>query len=173
MRYLFLVILWGSLPMLQGCNPTFNWRDVRPDQIPLAALFPCKPAQDARVVSLGAKDLTMTLLGCDAGGATFTLAWADTNDAALTGTVLGQWKNATLASLKASSARELPFLLKGASVLPQSVQLEARGVRQDGTAISVQAVWFAVGSRVFQAAMYAAGEQLAVAETYFAGLKLQ
>ena len=173
MRYFLLVALLSSFPLLHGCSPTFNWRDVRTDQTPLIALFPCKPDQGVRVVSLGATDVTMTMLGCDAGDATFTLAYADMKNAANTGAALGLWKLATLGNMRARSPSELPFLIKGASVLPQSVQVEARGVRPDGTAVAVQAVWFAAGSLVFQAAVYADTVSPAVADTYFAGLRLQ
>lgn len=173
MRYFLLVAVLCSIPILNGCSPTFNWRDVRPDQTPLVALFPCKPDQGARVVSLGAKDVTMTMLGCDAGGATFTLAYADLKDAAMTGAGLAQWKAATLGNMRTKSSSELPFLLKGARVLPQSVQVEARGFRPDGMAVAVQAVWFAAGSQVYQAAVYADASNHAAAETYFAGLGLQ
>lgn len=173
MRYFLLVAVLCSLPIFHGCSPTFNWRDIRPDQTPLAALFPCKPDQGARVVSLGAKDVTMTMLGCDAGGATFALAYADMKDAAMTGAVLAQWKAATLANMRATSSSELPFLIKGASVLPQSVQVAARGSRPDGTAVAVQAVWFAAGALVFQAAVYADTVSPTAAEPYFAGLKFQ
>lgn len=173
MRYFLLIAALCAIPILHGCSPTFNWRDVRLDQAPLAALFPCKPDQGARVVSLGAKDVTMTMLGCDAGGATFTLAYADMKDAAVTGAVLAQWKAATLGNMRTQSSSELPFLLNGARVLPQSVQVAARGARPDGTAVAVQAVWFAAGSLVFQAAVYADTISPAVAETYFAGLRLQ
>lgn len=173
MRYFPLVAVWCSIPILNGCSPTFNWRDVRPDQTPLAALFPCKPDQEARAVSLGTKNVSMTMLRCDAGGVTFTLAYADTKDAASTGSFLAQWKVATLNNLRAQPSSELPFVLKGASLLPLSVKVEALGIRQNGTSVAVQAVWFAVGSLIVQATVYADTADPAVAETFFAGLKLQ
>lgn len=172
MRFFLLVVALSGFPLFHGCSPTFNWRDVRPDQTPLSALFPCKPDQGARRVSLGAKEVTMTMLGCHAGAATFTLAYADTKDVASTGAVLGHWKLATLGTMRAQASSELPFLPKGASILPQSVQVQAMGVRPDGTAMAAQAVWFAVGSLVFQAAIYADTISPAVAETYFSGLRL-
>lgn len=156
---------------LAACSPTFNWRDVRPEQTPLVALFPCKPDRETRVVSLGLKDVTLTMLACVAGGATFTLAYADTKDAASTGVVLAQWKRATLVNLRAQASRESPFLLKGARVLPQSVQVQADGVRQDGANVALQAVWFTAGSLAYQAAVYADAANPTVAETYFAGLR--
>lgn len=173
MPYFRLAAALAALSILQGCSPTYNWRDVRPDQTPLVALFPCKPDQHARMVSLARKDVTMTMWGCDAGGATFTLAYADMKDIAGTGAVLAQWKSLTLANLRARSVDERPFLLRGASVLPQSVQVAARGTQPDGTAVTVQAAWFAVGTLVYQAAMYAGADNVAVADTFLTGIRLQ
>ena len=172
MRYFFLFAGLCSVLILNGCSPTFNWRDVRPDKAPLVALFPCKPDQGTRVVSLGAKDVTMTMLGCDAGGSTFTLAFIDTQDAASTGTVLDQWRSATLSKLRAQSTSKLPFLIKGASAVPPSVQVAARGTRPDGAVVVVHAVWFASGAQLFQAAVYAEAANPAVTESYFSGLRL-
>lgn len=173
MPYFRLAAALVALSILQGCSPTYNWRDVRPDQTPLVALFPCKPDQRARMVSLARKDVTMTMWGCDAGGATFTLAYADMKDLASTGAVLAQWKSVTLANLRTRSVDERPFLVRGASVLPQSVQVAARGTQPDGAAVTVQAAWFAVGTQVYQAAMYAGADHVAVADTFLTGIRLQ
>lgn len=177
MRYFIFVAALCGVPLLHGCSPTFNWRDVHPDQAPLTALFPCKPEQSTRRVALAAKDvtmtMTMTMLTCDAGHATFTLAMAETNDASSTDAVLSQWKSATLGNMQAVTSSERLFALKGASVLPPPAQVLASGTRPDGTALTLQAVWFAAGSQVFQAAVVANAANPAAAETYFAGLQLQ
>jgi hypothetical protein len=93
-------------------------------------------------------------------------------DDALAAVVLAQWQAATLSHLRAQSVTEQPFRLKGASVLAPAVQLAARGSRPDGSAVAVQVVWFAAGSVVFQAAVYAGAGNAVAAETYFAGLRL-
>lgn len=173
MRYFLLAALCAG-PILTGCSPALNWRDVRPpDQTPVIALFPCKPDQGTRVVSLGAKDVAMTMLGCDADGATFTLAYVDMKDIALLAPVLAQWQRATLGNIRAPAASALPFLIQGANVLPPPVQVTVNGLRPDGTAVAARAVWFAAGTLVFQAAVYADTASPARAETYFAGLRLQ
>lgn len=172
MRYYLLVGVLCSSPILNGCSPTFNWRDVRPEQTPLVALFPCKPDKDTRTVPLGAKDVPMTMLACDAGGVTFALAYADLKDATLTAVVLAQWKAATIGHLRAQSVTERPFRLHGASGTPPPMQVAARGTAPDGAAVTVQAVWFASGAVVFQAAVYAAAANAVAADTYFAGLRL-
>lgn len=173
MRFFLLVVVLCSSPLLHGCSPTFNWRDVRPDQTPLVALFPCKPDRSVRAVSLAAKDVTMTMLSCDAGGITFALAYADMIDAAMAGPVLAQWRSVTLGNLRAQSASERPFSLKGASVLPQSVQVKAQATRPDGTAVPVQGAWFAAGSVVFQATVYADAARQAEADAFLGGFRLQ
>ncbi|WP_114968151.1 hypothetical protein [Rhodoferax ferrireducens] len=173
MRFFLLVVLLCGSPLLNGCSPTFNWREVRPAHAPLVALFPCKPDQGERVVKLGAKDLAMTMLACDSGGIKFALAHADLKDSAMTDAVLAQWKAATLANLQAQSVAEQPFVLKGANALSPPVLLVASGTRPDGSAVVLQAVWFAAGSVVFQAAMYGDTANPAVADAYFAGLRLQ
>lgn len=173
MPYFRTAALLCGILLFSGCSPTFNWRDIRTDPTPLLALFPCKPDTSERVVPLAGQAVKMTMLGCDAGGATFSLAYADMQDATLSGTVLGEWKANTLGNIRTQSPKERPFLLKGADVLPQSVQVEARGTRPDGTAVSAQAVWFAVGSQVFQAAVSTDGASPAEADTYFAGLRIQ
>lgn len=173
MRYFQFVAVLCGFSLLLGCSPTFNWRDVHPDQAPLTALFPCKPEQSARRVVLAEKDVTMTMWTCDAGHATFTLAMAETNDTSSTGAVLNQWKSATLGNIQAVTSSERLFALKGASVLLLPMQVIASGTRPDGTTLTLQAVWFAAGSQVFQAAVVANAANPAVAETYFAGLQLQ
>lgn len=113
------------------------------------------------------------MLGCDAGDASFTVGYADVKDVSLVGPVLEQWKRATLGNMRAQPATEVPFILQGAAVLPQSVKVTARGSRPDGKAVDTQAVWFAVGSVVFQVAVYANTAHPAETETFFAGVKVQ
>ena len=159
--------------LFSGCSPTFNWRDVRTEQAPVVALFPCKPDHNQREVLLAGQAVNMTMLGCDAGGSAFSLAYADVKDGALAGQALDAWKSVTLGNIRAPSSPSRPFVLKGADVLPQSLQVDARGTRPNGAAVVVRAVWFAVGSQVFQATVYGEGSSPVEVDTYFAGLRIQ
>ena len=172
MRYFLLAGALAGFPMLSGCSPTLNWRDVRPEQTQLLALFPCKPERLLRVVSLGAQEVPLTMLVCDAGGAKFALAYGNTKDAAKTAVILDQWQSTTLANIGAQMSRELPVQIKGASALPRVVAVQANGVRPDGSPVALQAVWFAAGTQVYQAAVYADTANPGVADTFFAGLRL-
>lgn len=162
----------GLVAALGACSPGLNWRDVRPEGTLLVALLPCKPDQGTRVLPAGDKPLTISMMGCDAGGATFTLAHVPVRDAAEAAMVLTQWQAATLSTLRGQALSTVPLALKGSSAEPAGVQIQANGVRPDGKPVSLQAVWFASAGQVFQVAMYADRAQPAVAQAYFAGLRL-
>jgi hypothetical protein len=179
MRYFLTLAVFGLGLFSAACSPGLNWRDVRPTKLPLLALFPCKPDDAERRLPLGDKTVLMRMLSCEAEGATFTLAYADTKpdpDPRL-GETLALWQAATLRQAKATAPTELAFSLKGALALPQSVKIIAQGRKPDGSALSVHAVWFAVGSTVVQAAIYSSSPDAAatqrMADAYFSGLQLQ
>jgi len=159
--------------LLAACNPTFNWREVRPDETRLGLLLPCKPDKAQKIVPLDGRPTPLRLLGCDAGGATFAVAVADVGDAARTADVLTQWQALTLANMKAGAPQVTPLVLKGAAPLPAPVLVKAQGQRADGTAINGLAAYFAQGTQVFQAVVYADKLTPDVTETYFASLSFE
>lgn len=161
------------LPVLTACNPTYNWRDVRPDNTSLSALLPCKPDQAQRSVPLGGQATELAMLGCDAGGATFAIALATPGDASQTAAVLTGWQTATLAHIKAGIGQVTPLTIPGAAVQPQAVLVRATGQRADGSAVQSQAAYFAQGRQVFQAVIYADRVRPEVAETFFSGLRFE
>ncbi|XAH24162.1 hypothetical protein AAFF27_02945 [Xylophilus sp. GW821-FHT01B05] len=166
---------------LAGCTPDLNWREVQLPPTPLQALLPCKPDDGERPVMLAGQALRMHMLGCDAAGATFTLAWVELTEPEQLGAVLGAWQDASLARMGLLPGPDAPagqsFAPIGAISLPQSVRLAATGRRPDDRgAVTVQAAWFAStrGGRAYayQAAMYSSRAELATAENFLAGLRV-
>jgi hypothetical protein len=134
--------------------------------------MPCKPEAAQRTVSLAGQPTALSLLGCDAGGLTFAVAVADVKDAAQSETVLAQWKSATLANIKAApGAPTTPIKLSG--LAEGALWVNATGQRANGQAVSSQAAYFAQGSQVFQAVIYADNIAPDVAETFFSNLKFE
>lgn len=172
-RYEFYVSTLVVLSISTGCSPAFNWRDVRPEHTTVQALFPCKPEQTIRRVALGDREVRMTMLGCEAGGAAFTLLYADTEDSAGLNATLGAWRQATLGNVHAQAATARPFLLNGVGDQASAVSVTTNGVRQDGSAMAVQGLWFAVGSQVFQATVTSDAANPMAADTFFAGFRTQ
>lgn len=169
MRFLTCAVL--ALVSLAACNPTFNWRDVRPDGTRLALLMPCKPDKAKRTVPMAEQPTELNLLSCDAGGVTFAVAVADVKDTSKVANTLTQWQNATLANIKAPPAPGAAFTLPG--LARTGVLIQATGQRANGRAVTSHAAYFAQGSQVFQAVLYADKIAPDVAETFFSGLKFE
>lgn len=170
----------AGLLALAACSPAFNWREVRPEHTRLHALLPCKPDKAQKTVPLGGQPTVLSMLGCDASGATFAIAVADIGDAGQAADVLAKWQSATLLNMRAplldapgSSSQSSSLPLPGAAAQPPAVLVKAQGRRADGRAVLSQAAYFAQGSQVFQAVIYAEQLKPEVAETFFAGLRFQ
>lgn len=159
------------LGSLAACNPTFNWRDVRPDGTRLALLMPCKPDKAQRTVYMAGQPTELNLLSCDTGGVTFAVSVADVQVTAKTPDVLTQWQSATLTNIKAPPTPGTGFKLPGST--SGTVIVKVTGQRATGQAVTSHAAYFAQGSQVFQAVMYADKIPPDVAETFFSGLKFE
>ncbi|MCJ0764595.1 hypothetical protein [Variovorax terrae] len=169
----FTAAVLGASLLLAACHPTFNWREVRADPAGLTVLLPCKPDEGARRVPFGDREVELRMLGCDAGGATFAVAYTDAGDAGQVVGALALWKAATLANMRAAGApSEAAAEIKGADGWPAPVRVSAAGRRADGSAVTAQIVWFARGTRIFQAVMYADKPEPEAAETFFSGISL-
>jgi hypothetical protein len=158
---------------LAACSPTFNWREMRAEPTELKAMLPCKPDKASRQVPMAGRQVDLQVLGCEAGGATFAIMFADIGDAGRSGEVLAQWKQATLSNMRAVAGQERPFLPPGAIALPQSRQVVASGRRGDGSKVEGHAAYFARGSHVFQAVIYTDQLKPESAEPFFSGLKFE
>ncbi|MRD49043.1 hypothetical protein [Caenimonas koreensis] len=156
-----------------ACSPTFNWRDVNVEGTSLKAMLPCKPDKDSREVPMAGKPAMLEVLACDAGSAKFALLHADIGDVTRVGDALWQWRLATLANLRGAAARDAPFTPPGATPVPQAAKVSAIGQRADGSKVESQAAYFASGSHVFQAVIYADRITPEMTESFFAGLQLQ
>jgi hypothetical protein len=183
-----MALMLAALVLLPGCTPGLNWRDVRLGNTRLALLLPCKPDKAEKTVPLGGQPTVLTMVGCNAGGATFAVAVADLGDASKAAAVLGQWQSLTLANMKAppvgasageSGASYQPqtqtsvIKLAGAGGQPTAVLVKAFGTRADGRPVMGQAAYFAQGSQVFQAVVYADRIAPELSDTYFSSLKFQ
>lgn len=165
---------------LAACNPTLNWREVRPDNTALSLLLPCKPDKAEKTVPLGGQPAALRMLGCDAGDATFAVAVADIGDASKAEAVLAQWQALTLANMKAGpvgtgagASQVTPFRPAGMAGGAPALMVKAQGQRADGRAVAGQAAYFARGSQLFQVVLYADVLDPEVAEAFFSSLKFE
>ena len=126
-------------------------------------MLPCKPDNAVRTVELAGAPLALSLLSCDADGATFAVSYATLTDPARAGGT-GAWRcrhaGAALAWRCLPPTRLLPALLRMRRSGPLCPQAPWRCPRPcaprcraswpDGTAVTAHAAWFAraLGSEV-------------------------
>ena len=170
---------WAAAALLLvACSPALNWRSVPLDGAALTATLPCKPDHATRTVEMAGAPVELVMAGCEADNATFAISHTALPEPARAETALLHWRAAVLARMTdASVISEQPFALSGTLPLPSSVRLVAQGRRADGTAVTVQGVWFAraVGPqvRLYHAVVYTSKPRPDVADAFFAGLTLQ
>lgn len=167
---------WSGLflsGLLLACSPALNWREVRAEAGDLTVLLPCKPDRTSKSVPLGGQPTRLLMMGCEAAGALFAVSVADLGDASRAAEVLAQWQALTLAHIRAAQPQQRTAPVAGADLQPPPVLLGAQGTHPDGQSVQGQSLFFARGSLVFQATIYAPRIAPEAAETFFASIKLQ
>lgn len=161
---------------LTACNPTFNWRELRPEGTPLLAMMPCKPESATRPVPLdGGVPTDLHMHSCDTGGLTFAVAWAEPGDAARVPRALEGWRRATLAAVQIDPARVDDPAIQWSAAVPGATQaagLTATGRNHQGQPVQMRALHFARGTQVYQAAVYGPALGDEITGVFFEGLKL-
>ena len=140
-----------------ACSPTFNWREVRVESTTLRAMLPCKPDSGMRRVPMGGAEVELSVLGCDTGGATFAVLHAEIADAGAGRTrcwcsgTARRWPTCT-----APRPRTRPFTLAGRDPAAAArCACRCSASAPDGSAVRGEAAYFARGTHVFQAVVYA------------------
>ena len=178
-RRLLTLAFAASMLALAACSPALNWRSVTLSDAGLALTLPCKPEYASRPVDLGTGAVPLAMVGCEADGATFAVSHMPLAEAAQAGAMLARWQAAVQAGMRASQpAAPVAFVPTRALAVPQSVRLQAQGQAPGGSAVTVDAVWFARleggQARLYHAAVYAPRRTTATtADTFFASLALQ
>ena len=94
----FAILIIAIVGLTSACSPALNWREVRFDGSPLTALLPCKPDRASRSQPLAGAPREMAMAGCEAAGATFTVAYADVGSADNVDKAIKEWRAASNAS---------------------------------------------------------------------------
>ena len=159
--------------LLQACSPALNWREVQLAGGELKALLPCRPDQATRRQSLAGYEVDLSMQGCETAGALYAISVAELGVPGSAQPVQAQWQMNLLAGLQAQGANRQPYVFQGAAAVPEPVQLQASGRGAEGQALSVQAVWFVRGTRLYHAALYAERITPEMSEPFFSGMRLQ
>lgn len=158
------------LLLLSACNPALNWREVQPAGSELKAMLPCKPDQGSRRQRLGAQEIELRMLGCEAGGAMFTVTVAELGPGQAAAELQQQWQAQSLAAMQARAATSVTWARSDASSALAPVRLQAQGLRPDGRPVVAQLGWLSDGSRLIHLAIYADRIHDDMSATFFSGL---
>lgn len=165
--------------LASACSPVFNWREVPiGGEAELVALLPCKPDRAQRDIRLGDQSVAVTMIGCEAGGATFAVAQAGATDAAQAQSWLSAWHNQARAQWTGASIEEHVAVVPRAAAVPAPLQFQASS--QPGTQSTGQQVrqlWFAHRQRngtvsLYQATVLGTPSAPDAAQTFFEGMRL-
>ena len=174
--------------LLVACSPALNWRTAQLKDAPLQVLLPCDPQTASRPVELGLGQVQMSVLGCEAQGATYAVSSFAVTEPSRAAEALMYWQQAVLAQLRpeggaTSAATKLNargdglWVPKGALNLPQSQRMTFEGISAKGQKVVAHGLWFArlegAGARVYHAVIYGSKARPAEAEMFFSGLQLQ
>ncbi len=153
---------------LAACSPSLNWRTVPVAQ--LAALLPCKPDHAVRNVDLGGTPNTLSMWGCEAGGALFAVSHVRVEDPSSAPKVMLAWQQAALRNISGGTFQTPTG--SGPAPMP-GIRVQARGKRADGHAVQAQWAWFNQGADIYHLAVYASDLTPAMTETFFTELRWQ
>lgn len=155
-----------------ACAPALNWREVRPEGGAVVALLPCKPDRLTRTLDVAGSPVAVEVLACSAQGSTWALTSADVGDAARVDPALIQLRRARSANLGGKEVAISAVSLPGMAPSAQAVRLRVEGGRPDGQAVSEEALLFAVGTRVFHAAVLGGSPDAEALSNFFSNLKI-
>ena len=163
----------GGAVFVSACAPALDWREVRVGAADSVALFPCKAASHARVIALAGQQVKLTLHACQAGEATWGLAWADVGDPARVGAALQGLQEGARMNLGQARAQARPLAVKGQTPHPGSGRWSLEGRYPDGKPVLGQVAVFSRGTVVFQATALGVTPSSEAADTYFSGLRFE
>ena len=154
-----------------ACAPALDWREFVPEGSGISVSFPCRPDRHVRAVVLAGVRMQMQMLSCNAGDATFALAFADVADPTQIGTTLAELRAAAVGNLSGGTAQAAPLQIRGMTPNAQTGRLSVAGRLPDGAAVQEHAAFFTRGLRVYQATVIGASPAAQAVETFVAGLK--
>lgn len=201
MRLFYFLVTSATFTSLFACTPALDWREVRfegamqaSDASPLTALLPCKPDRATREQTVGGERVNLSMMGCPAAGATFTLSRMVLTTPAKAPQVLAAWQAATLANLvpggkaqadqpQAAQPVTSPIKVPGASGWPAAVRMNVTGAAAGGATaapLTGQVAWFAQLAGpdmvLYQAAIYGSRDSKPLGtesiQTFFESLRL-
>jgi hypothetical protein len=171
--------LAGLSPIIAGCAPTYDWREVRAEAGDGMVLMPAKPAKLTRPIDLDGLKVDMAMQGAQAASTAFTMASVllpddseQTRNQALQAMRVGMVRNIGGTE---RAVRELSIPVVDASgrkvgEVP-ALEVEATGRMKDGEAV-LMARFVADGRKAWQCVVLGTRVEREPAETFLRSFRL-
>ncbi|HEY0818978.1 MAG TPA: hypothetical protein VGD46_09385 [Rhizobacter sp.] len=158
---------------LVGCAPSLDWREIKPEDSDVLAMFPCKPTTDARMVNLAGARVRMVLVACRAGEVNWALAFADVGDPSSVAGALQELRRSNADNVGAAPTVVGPMRVPGMTPNPQAERVRVQGRLPSGEVVALESGFFVRGTRVYQATVMGRAIDAEAMATFFDGLKLR
>jgi hypothetical protein len=141
-------VLCLLLPMLAGCDPALNWREVRSSDAGYTVLLPAKPVSFERSVDLDGLQVTMSMTAADVDNTSFAVATAVVTDEAQRTSALMAMQTAMTRNIQGEITEQKTITMKNGAT---AVQIRATGkAARDGKPMVLFGRFLMHGTRVFQ-----------------------
>ncbi|WP_151447888.1 hypothetical protein [Lacisediminimonas profundi] len=137
-------------PLLSGCSPALDWREIRATEAPYTVLMPAKPAVHTRKVTLDGIEVDMTMRGAEVDGVTYAVGTVVMPDEQQAAKAAGTLQAALVRNLAGSVQQQKSVNAAG---LPMS-QILASGKSPRGEAIQLHARFASRGNRAYQVIVF-------------------
>ncbi len=124
------------------------------------------------MVTLDGARVRMQLAACQAGGATWALAYADVADPTRVTPSLSALRVAAATNLGSSAQPVAPLQVSGMTPNPLAERVRIVGRLPDGEAVTLEAGFFVKGTTIFQGTVLGANVSREAAANFFDSLKL-
>ena len=171
-RLFALSALCVLMLLLNGCDPTLNWREVRSDDAGYTALFPAKPTSFERAVNLDGLQVMMNMTAAEVDGVSFAVATAIIEDEGQRAKALIAMQTAMLRNIRGEITEKKTVNVKGGAT---AIQIHATGqAGQAGTPLVLFARFVMHERRVFQVIALGPKEKLSAeaADTFLSSFAI-
>jgi hypothetical protein len=150
--------------VLMACSPTFDWREAALGGSS-RLLFPCKPEQLAREVTLNGQTLPARMRVCDAQSITWAATEFDLADPGAAPATLTQLRHLLSLNLGADESPAAAALSPELRTLGEHVDVRVlHGHRPGGAAVTARALFFSRGEHLYQLVVLLPDEHNAAAQ---------
>jgi len=145
---------------------------MRPADLGVQALFPCRPASLTRKVPVLQRRAEMVMHACSVGSITYAVSGVTVADVGDVAAAMEFMRDAASRNLEAGTPSVRAFDVPGMTPSSQAGRSVLVGRRPDGSSVTEHLLLFAYGARVYQASVVGGRPDETAVASFFGGLRV-